>query len=60
MGNGRNDALMLRRAALGVGVLGSEGAAAEILHSADIVVRDIRDGFDLLLNPLRLSATLRV
>jgi soluble P-type ATPase len=60
MGNGRNDALMLRRAALGVGVLGSEGAAAEILHSADIVVRDIRDGLDLLLNPLRLSATLRV
>jgi soluble P-type ATPase len=59
IGNGRNDALMLRYSALGMAVIGPEGAAALILQAADVIVRDIRDGLDLLLTPLRLSATLR-
>jgi soluble P-type ATPase len=60
IGNGRNDALMLRHSALGIAVLGPEGASAQALQAADVIVRDIRDGLDLLLNPLRLSATLRI
>ncbi len=59
MGNGRNDALMLRDAALSVATLQEEGCAVEALMSAQVVVRHIRDGLDLLLNPLRLKATLR-
>ncbi|MEW6446979.1 MAG: ATPase P [Bacillota bacterium] len=59
VGNGANDVLMLRRAALGILVLGPEGTAAEALHAADVVVKDINDGLDLLVNPKRLVATLR-
>ncbi|MGQ9513127.1 HAD family hydrolase [Thermodesulfitimonas sp.] len=59
IGNGTNDVLMLRRAALAILVLGPEGAAVEALLAADVVVKEINDGLDLLLNPKRLAATLR-
>ncbi|MGQ9711852.1 MAG: HAD family hydrolase [Desulfotomaculales bacterium] len=59
IGNGANDAPMLRRAALGIVVVGPEGAAVEALQAADIVVREINDALDLLLKPKRLVATLR-
>jgi P-type E1-E2 ATPase len=58
-GNGRNDALMLEAAALGVAVLLNEGMARETLFAANIIVPSIIDALDLLLNPLRLKATLR-
>jgi len=59
VGNGRNDRLMLRAAALGIAVVGPECAAAGALAAADIVAPDILSALDLLLNPLRLVATLR-
>jgi soluble P-type ATPase len=59
VGNGRNDRLMLRAAALGIAVIQAEGAAAAALQEADLVVTDVRDALDLLLNPLRLVAGLR-
>lgn len=59
VGNGRNDIPMMAVAGLSVAVMGPEGAAAGLLASADIVVRDINDALDLLLHPLRLKATLR-
>jgi soluble P-type ATPase len=59
IGNGSNDALMLERSALGICVIGREGASAEALVKADIVVTDICDALDLLLNPRRITATLR-
>jgi soluble P-type ATPase len=59
MGNGYNDRLMLKRAELGVAILGHEGAASQALLSADIVIGDIQSALDLLLNPQRLAATLR-
>jgi len=59
VGNGANDALMLQRAALGVAVLGPEGAALETLCRADVVVPDICTALELLLHPKRLIATLR-
>ncbi len=58
-GNGANDALMLRAAAVGVCVIGPEGASRAALESADLVVRDIRDLFAMLESPRRLLATLR-
>lgn len=59
VGNGMNDRLMLRASVLGIAVLGGEGTCSQALTSADIVVRDILDGLDLLINTRRILATLR-
>ena len=59
MGNGRNDHLMLREAALGVAVLLAEGVATVTANAADVLCRDIIDALALLSHPLRLVATLR-
>jgi len=58
-GNGANDIPMLEAAGLGVAVLEGEGAAVGSLMAADVVVRNIIEGLDLLLKPGRLVATLR-
>ncbi len=59
VGNGRNDAAMLREAALGIVILGAEGAAVEALLAADLVFPHIDDALESLLNSRRLLATLR-
>jgi P-type E1-E2 ATPase len=59
VGNGANDAGMLRAAALGVAVVGPEGMAGELAAAADVVVVRVEDALDLLLRPGRLAATLR-
>jgi P-type E1-E2 ATPase len=59
IGNGANDALALEAAALGLGVVGPEGASAVALRAADVVCASIADALDLLLDPTALSATLR-
>lgn len=59
LGNGANDVLMLGAAALGVAVIGPEGAAPAALQAADVVVTDPLAGLGLLLHPDRLRATLR-
>ena len=59
IGNGRNDRLMLKEAALGIALIQKEGAAAETLLAADAVCPDILSALELLTNPLRLIATLR-
>lgn len=59
IGQGANDAAMLREAALGICVMSREGAAVETLLAADIVVPDIFSALELLERPLRILATLR-
>ena len=59
IGNGRNDAMMLKKAALGIAVVQDEGAAASAVLSADVVVTDILFALDLISNQMRLTATLR-
>ena len=59
MGNGRNDRLMLKQAALGIAVALEEGVAVETIQAADILCNGIVPALELLLNPLRLTATLR-
>jgi soluble P-type ATPase len=59
IGNGRNDIEMLQAAALGIVILGPEGAAAAALASADLVFGHIDDALDCLVHPRRLVATLR-
>jgi len=58
-GNGANDAAMLERAALGIAIVGPEGASVGTLCKADVAVPDIRAALELLLLPKRLIATLR-
>lgn len=59
IGNGFNDLLMLKDSALGIAVIQKEGASAKTVAAADIVVTSIKDALELLLNPLRIAATLR-
>lgn len=59
IGNGANDQLMLKRAHLGIAVIGFEGASLQALQSADLVVNRIEDGLGLLLATQRLKASLR-
>jgi P-type E1-E2 ATPase len=59
LGNGANDVDMLKTAALGIAVIGHEGAAFEALAAADVVTHNIFDAIGLLLYPKRLIATLR-
>jgi len=58
-GNGYNDIQMFDAAELAVAVLGGEGMCAALLTHADVLVRSIADGLDLLLKPDRLRADLR-
>jgi P-type E1-E2 ATPase len=59
IGNGRNDVPMLRAAALGIAVVGPEGAAYQALEVADVVIGNIDAALGLLRHPQRLVATLR-
>lgn len=59
VGNGNNDLEMIKKAELGIAVLGSEGASAETMQNADLVIRDINDLFEILTTPNKLKASLR-
>jgi len=59
LGNGNNDALMLDAAGLSIAVMEGEGVSVAALTAADIAVRHVAEGLDLLLYPTRLLSTLR-
>ncbi len=59
LGQGANDALMLKEASLGLCVLSPEGTAVEALQAADLVAPDVLTALDLLLHPTRMLASLR-
>ena len=59
IGQGANDAGMLKASGLGICVMSLEGVAAETLLAADLVVPDILAAFDLLDHPKRILASLR-
>jgi len=59
VGQGANDAAMLKEAALGICLLSREGLAIETLGAADLLVPDIYAALELLEKPLRIVATLR-
>jgi soluble P-type ATPase len=50
---------MLAAAALGIAVLGPEGAGATALRAAAVVCRSAVEALDLLLDERALAATLR-
>ena len=51
IGNGANDVDMLREAALGIAVIGPEGASGAAVAAADVVCRSITDALGLLREP---------
>lgn len=59
IGQGANDAAMLKTAALGICILSHEGTALETLLAADLVVPDIYAALEMLEKPLRIVASLR-
>lgn len=59
IGNGTNDVSMLSAAALGIAVVGPEGASVAALTAADIVCRSVLEALDLLLDERAMVATLR-
>ena len=59
VGNGLNDSLMVKEAALGIAILGPEGAARETIEAADAICPSAEAALGLLLNPKRLMAPLR-
>jgi P-type E1-E2 ATPase len=59
IGQGANDAQMLKAATLGICVLSTEGTAVETLMAADLVTASIFDALNLFENPLRIVASIR-
>jgi P-type E1-E2 ATPase len=59
IGQGANDELMLKKAALSICVLSHEGSAVQTLNAADLVVPDILSALELLQKPTRIVASLR-
>jgi soluble P-type ATPase len=62
-GNGNNDRLMLKAVkeggGLAIAVDNGEGCAIDAMRNADVFVVGAANAIDLLLDPLRLKATLR-
>ncbi len=59
IGNGNNDRLMIEEAAIGIALIGNEGAATTTILNSDLVLSNIFDVFSLLEEPDRLIASLR-
>ena len=59
IGNGKNDALMLKESLIGIAVIQKEGASVKSLKNADIICKSIIDALNLLEKEKRIIATLR-
>ena len=59
VGQGANDANMLKEAALGICIMSQEGIATETLLSSDLVMLNISAALELFDRPLRIIASLR-
>lgn len=57
--NGSNDKEMLQYSAVGIILIQEEGVSAETLLVSNMVCTNIYDALDLIINPKRMSATLR-
>jgi soluble P-type ATPase len=59
LGNGNNDAKMLKASRLSICVCLKEGCSVEALKASQVFLKSPIDAIDLFLNPKRLIATLR-
>lgn len=60
VGNGNNDALMLKNAVISITVLGEEGATVKSILNSDVVVPNPISALDFLLDEKIMSGTLRM
>jgi len=59
VGNGNNDALMLKNAVLGIVIVGKEGASTKSILNSDIIFPDPISAINFLLDEKTMIATLR-
>ncbi len=59
VGNGNNDAMMLKEAVVGAAIIGAEGGATQAVLHSDVVYHDIMDWAKVFDKDKRLIATLR-
>lgn len=59
LGQGANDAEMLKAAGLGICVLSPEGTAVETMLAADLLLPNVFSALEMLEKPLRIVADLR-
>lgn len=59
IGNGYNDIFMFEESILSIAIIEGEGASGKLLSKADIVVRNIIEGINIILNKNMVKATLR-
>jgi P-type E1-E2 ATPase len=59
LGNGSNDAQMLKESAISIAVLGNEGLSLKALENSDLMIKNINDFFEMMKEPKKLIATLR-
>ncbi|MFX1394907.1 MAG: hypothetical protein ACFFAH_15205 [Promethearchaeota archaeon] len=59
VGNGNNDALMLKNAVLGIVIIGDEGASIKSIKNSDIAVPSPLSALNFLLDEKIMIATLR-
>lgn len=59
VGNGNNDALMLKNAVLGIVILGNEGASIKSMMNSDVALPDPLSALNFLLDEKIMIATLR-
>ena len=59
VGNGNNDALMLKNAVIGIAIIGSEGATLKSVLNSDVVVPSPLNAIDFLLDEKIMIGTLR-
>jgi len=59
MGQGANDAEMLKAAALGICVISTEGTAVEAMMAADLLMPDVFSALELFTKTMRIKADLR-
>jgi len=59
VGNGNNDALMLKKALLGLAIIGKEGATTKCVLNSDVLFPDPISAINFLLDDKIMIATLR-
>ena len=59
VGNGNNDAMMLKKALLGLAIIGKEGTTTKCLLNSDLIFSDPLNAINFLLDEKMMIATLR-
>ncbi len=59
VGNGANDLKMMEEGILSFGIIGGEGLYGPLLAKVDIVVQNVDHAIEMLINPMKIVATIR-